>query len=141
MADPAGSAAPPEGAGGAFGVLGEASDAVLTVEHAPPTPDGRHVVRVGGEIDMLTSPRLRAALSPVVSAAGGDVVIDLDGVTFLGSNGLGVLVELSQQAAAVGTSLRLVCANRMAVRPLTLTGLDQVLDLYETHAALPPVGA
>jgi anti-sigma B factor antagonist len=142
MADPAGSAAPPEGAaGGAFGVLGEASDAVLTVEHVPPGPDGRLVVRVGGEIDMLTSPRLRAALFPVVSAAGSDVVIDLDAVTFLGSNGLGVLVELSQQATAVGTRLRLVCANRMAARPLTLTGLDQVLDLYETHAALPPVGA
>jgi anti-sigma B factor antagonist len=140
MVDPAGSAAP-ERDGAAAGALGDATDTVLSVEQIPPTDAGRQVVRVGGEIDMLTAPRLRDALSPVVGIPGSDVVLDLDAVTFLGSNGLGVLVELSQQADAVGTKFRLVCANRTVSRPLTLTGLDQVLDFYESATELPPVGS
>ncbi|SHM51328.1 STAS domain-containing protein [Cryptosporangium aurantiacum] len=136
MVDPAGSAAPER-----TGALGDATDAVLSVEQVPPTDDGRQVVRVGGEIDMLTAPRLRDALTPVVAVPGSDVVLDLDAVTFLGSNGLGVLVELSQQAESVGTKFRLVCANRTVSRPLTLTGLDQVLDFHESFADLPPVGS
>jgi anti-sigma B factor antagonist len=137
MVDPAGSAAPQRNGA----ALGDATDAVLSVEQAPPTDDGRQVVRVGGEIDMLTAPRLRDALTPVVAVPGADVVLDLDAVTFLGSNGLGVLVELSQQADAVGTKFRLVCANRTVSRPLTLTGLDQVLDFYESYTDLPAVGS
>jgi anti-sigma B factor antagonist len=140
MVDPAGSAAP-ERDGAATGALSDATDAIISVEQAPPSDDGRQVVRIGGEIDMLTAPRLRDALSPVVTVPGADVVLDLDGVTFLGSNGLGVLVELSQQAEAVGTKFRLVCANRTVSRPLTLTGLDQVLDFYESATDLPPVGS
>lgn len=139
MVDPAGSAAP-ERNGAATGALGEATDALLSLEEVPPTEDGRQMVLVGGEIDMLTAPRLREALTPVVSVSGADVVLVLDAVTFLGSNGLGVLVELSQQAEAVGAKFRLVCANRTVSRPLTLTGLDQVLDFYESAEDLPPVG-
>ena len=138
MAEPA-ATAPGDADAHVFGALGAASAAPLTVDHGP-AADGRQVVRVGGEIDMLTSPRLRDALSPVVSVPGADVVVDLDGVSFLGSNGLGVLVELSQQAEAAGTRFRLVCSNRNATRPLTLTGLDQVLDLYATYAEVPPPG-
>jgi len=140
MVDPAGSAAP-ERNGAATGALGDATDTILSVEPAAPSDDGRQVVRIGGEIDMLTAPRLRDALAPVVAVSGGDVVLDLDRVTFLGSNGLGVLVELAQQAEAAGTKFRLVCANRTVSRPLTLTGLDQVLDFYESAADLPPAGS
>ncbi|MFI5954730.1 STAS domain-containing protein [Cryptosporangium sp. NPDC051539] len=140
MVDPARSAAPGRN-GAAAGALGDATDAVLSVEQVPPSDDGRQVVRVGGEIDMLTAPRLRDALTPVVAVPGADVVLDLDAVTFLGSNGLGVLVELSQQAEAVGTKFRLVCANRTVSRPLTLTGLDQVLDFYESASDLPAAGS
>lgn len=139
MVEPAAAAPRGDADTHAFGALGDGSEALLTVDHSPAT-DGRHVIRVGGEIDMLTSPRLRDALAPVVAVPGGDVVVDLDGVSFLGSNGLGVLVELSQQAEAAGTRFRLVCSNRNATRPLALTGLDQVLDLYGTHAELPPPG-
>lgn len=140
MVDPAGSAVPQRN-GVATGALGDATDAVLSVEQVPPTDDGRQVVRVGGEIDMLTAPRLRDAMTPIVAVPGSDVVLDLDAVTFLGSNGLGVLVELSQQAQTVGTKFRLVCANRTVSRPLTLTGLDQVLDFYESYSDLPPTGS
>ena len=119
---------------------GEASELALSIELDNASQPGRTIARIGGEVDMLTAPRLRDTLSPVINEPGADVVLDLDGVTFLGSNGLGALVELSQQAQAAGTALRLVCATKIVTRPLALTGLDQVLDSYETLAELPPAG-
>ncbi len=128
------------GAGaGAEHVFGEVPETALTVDQDQSSSPGRTVVRVSGEIDMLTAPRLRDEVTPLVSAAGSDVVVDLDEVTFLGSNGLGVLVELSHQAAAAGSRFRLVCANRTVIRPIALTGLDQVLELHDSHQSLPAV--
>jgi anti-sigma B factor antagonist len=140
MAEPVGAAAQ-HGDQAVSGALSDPTDAVITVEHAPPGVGGRQLIWVGGEIDMLTAPRLRQALTASVAVRGADVVVDLDRVTFLGSNGLGVLVELHQQAEAAGANFRLVCANRTVSRPLTLTGLDQVLDFYESHEDLPPVSS
>jgi anti-sigma B factor antagonist len=49
-------------------------------------------VTVRGEVDVHTAPTLRARLHEVVSQREPRVVVHLDGVTFLDSTGLGVLV-------------------------------------------------
>jgi anti-sigma B factor antagonist len=94
------------------------------------TYPGRSVVTVTGEIDMLGAPRLRQILLGCLSESGADVVADLDGITFLASTGLGVLVEAGQHATARGSELRLVCASRAVLRPLELTGLNQVFEIH-----------
>lgn len=56
--------------------------------------DGRActVVRVGGELDMATSPQLDAFLQTVVDDGATRVVLDFADVTFMDSSGLGVLM-------------------------------------------------
>lgn len=115
------------------------ADAALNLEFDGDSQPGRVIVRIGGELDMLTAPRLRDALLPIVATADADVVLDLGPVTFLGSNGLGVLVEVARQATDSGAALRLVAATKIVTRPITLTGLDEVLDLYESVDDLPTV--
>jgi anti-sigma B factor antagonist len=56
------------------------------------------VVTVSGEIDTLTAPTLARCLTEQLSAAGV-VVVDLDGVEFLGSAGLSVLFEANERAS------------------------------------------
>jgi anti-sigma B factor antagonist len=96
--------------------------------------DGALVVTVSGELDMLTTPRLRAAVSDALDEAiGRPVVVDLTKVTFLGSPGLAALVEAVRKASQRGGPLRIVVDNaRPVIRPIELTGLDDVLALYET---------
>lgn len=120
--------------------FGELPEVALDLDFDVDSQPGRTIVRIGGELDMLTAPRLRDALFPVVSDADADVALDLDRVTFLGSNGLGVLVEVARRAQDTGAALRLVAGTRVVNRPLTLTGLDEVLDLYGSLAELPTVG-
>jgi anti-sigma B factor antagonist len=92
------------------------------------------VVTVAGELDMLTAPRLRAAISETLDEAmGKPVVLDLTKVTFLGSPGLAALIEAVRTAGQRGGPLRIVVDHvRPVVRPIQLTGLDDVLALYET---------
>ena len=96
--------------------------------------DDAVVISVAGELDTLTTPRLRVAVREALDEAmGAAVVVDLTEVTFLGSPGLAALVDAVASANRRGGPLRIVVDNtRPVIRPIELTGLDDVLALYET---------
>lgn len=109
---------------------GEAEDQI-TLE-VRPEGAGRVVVTVGGEVDILTSPQLRAAVLDQIEQGAELVVLDLDGITFLGTSGLAVLIEAREAAQAGGVALRLACSERRVLRPLTIAGLTPLFDVHET---------
>lgn len=92
---------------------------------------GATVLAVTGEVDMLTAPQLRADALRHLDA-GGALVLDLSGVSFLGSAGLAVLVEASQQAKRRGAAFRVVAVERAVTRPLAATGLGEVFSVFES---------
>lgn len=101
---------------------------------ATTTPSsGKVVLEVGGEVDMLTSPQLRGAVLEQFETEGvGTVVLVLDGVTFLGTSGLAVLIEVREAAQTAGVDLRLVCTARRVLRPLTIAGLVPLFNVHDT---------
>jgi anti-sigma B factor antagonist len=123
-----GSSSPEKGVPG----IDETAEGTIHLTVDTTTHPGRTLIDVGGELDMLTAPQLRDTLLHYVNTPDADVVISLDHVDFLASTGLGVLVEVAQHATSTGSTLRLVCASRTVLRPLELTGLDQVFDIYPT---------
>ena len=86
---------------------------------------------------MLTSPHLRAlVLEHLGETADVDlVVLDLDAVTFLGTSGLAVLIEVREAAHMAGVELRLACTTRRVLRPLTIAGLVSLFDIHESREA------
>lgn len=90
--------------------------------------DGVTVVDVGGEVDIETAPRMRAALAAAVDA-GMPVVVDLGGVTFIDSFGFGVLAAAHQQGVLAGTPVLLRAVSERIRRLLGLLGLDAVLTI------------
>lgn len=89
------------------------------------------VLSVRGEIDALTTPRLEAELDGLLADPPERLVLDLDGVTFLASSGLAVLIRAAQVVGEHGRRLRLVVGTRAVRRPLQITGSDQLFDLYD----------
>jgi anti-sigma B factor antagonist len=89
------------------------------------------VITVTGEIDTLTAPTLTAALRTQLTAAQV-VVVDLDGVEFLGSAGLSALFEAHVRAAEENRTLRLVCHSRIANRALEVTKLRDRFTFADT---------
>jgi anti-anti-sigma factor len=89
------------------------------------------VLRLAGELDLLTVPDLQARVTDAVAATTGAVVADLTAVEFLSSSGLRLLLGLRSALAEQGRPLRLVVGESRAVtRPLLVTGLDRVLELH-----------
>jgi anti-sigma B factor antagonist len=89
------------------------------------------VLRVGGEIDSLTTPHLESGVAELLAAPAHRLVLDLSQVSFLASSGLAVLIRAAQQAAERGHQLGLVVATRAVRRPLQITGSDQLFDLFD----------
>src|SRR3954469_15027877 len=94
--------------------------------------DGGAVVTARGEIDMSTSPRLRAALrSPEAQAPV--VVLDLRAVTFMDSSGLGVIVGQNKRAREEGFTFAVAISGASEVeRILQISGLAATLDIRST---------
>ncbi|WP_177328954.1 anti-sigma factor antagonist [Amycolatopsis australiensis] len=98
------------------------------------TIDGTVVVKAVGEVDPESVHVLRIAVGTgLTEAAGGPCILDLTQVTFLDSVGLTALVDATKRAEQRGGPLRIVVdANRPVIRPIEITGLDDVLRLYHT---------
>lgn len=94
--------------------------------------DGRTVVQVVGEIDVYTAPQLRERLDAEIDAGRYDLVVDLTGVSFMDSTGLGVLVGRLKQIRLNDGSMRLVCAHDRVLKVFVITGLDKVFAIYPT---------
>jgi anti-sigma B factor antagonist len=111
---------------------GDADDQI-TLSFRRPAPS-QIVIDVGGEVDMLTSPQLRAAVLEQFEPSTEIelVVLGMDDVTFLGTSGLAVLIEVREAAHAAGVELRLACTARRVLRPLTIAGLIPLFDIHPT---------
>jgi anti-sigma B factor antagonist len=90
----------------------------------------RTVVVVGGEIDVYTAPKLREQLIDLVSSGQYHLVVDMEGVEFLDSTGLGVLVGGLKRVRAHEGSLRLVCTQERILKIFRITGLTKVFPIH-----------
>ena len=97
--------------------------------------DGTTVVAVGGEIDVYTAPKLRDKITELVASGVYDLVIDMEGVEFLDSTGLGVLVGGLKKVRAHEGSLQLVCTQDRLLKIFRITGLAKVFLIHETADA------
>lgn len=93
--------------------------------------------RLTGEIDFTSTGPLQATLNAMILPGGGTVVVDLGGVDFIDSSGLGALVQANRIANERDTRLILVPSPAVR-RLLRVTALDTVL---ETAADLPAAEA
>jgi len=92
----------------------------------------RTVVQVTGEVDVYTAPKLREQLVSLVDAGRYDIVVDMDGVEFLDSTGLGVLVGGLKRVRTHDGSLRLVCSQERILKIFRITGLTKVFPIYDS---------
>ena len=89
------------------------------------------MVHVTGELDMVSTPVLVAALESALDgiAAGTVLAVDLSGVTFIGLHGVTLLLTATARARSKGAVLRVTGCPPRLHRLLVLTGVHTVLDL------------
>jgi anti-sigma B factor antagonist len=90
------------------------------------------VLAVKGEVDVYTAPRLREKLVELVSQGRHRIVVDLEGVEFLDSTGLGVLVGGLKRLRSNDGDLGLVCTQSRILKVFEITGLTKVFSIFDS---------
>lgn len=94
--------------------------------------NGWAVLAVQGEVDVATAPRLRERLISLVNEGRNRIVVDLEGVDFLDSTGLGVLVGALKRVRTQDGELGLVCTEGRILKVFEITGLTKVFPMYQS---------
>jgi anti-sigma B factor antagonist len=96
---------------------------------------GVAVVTVTGEVDLVTCGVLRDGLLRTMTDDNGRaLVVNLAGVSFLDSTGLGVLVGVWHRVEASGGRLAVAVPSRQVRRALNTAGLTKALSVYDLEA-------
>lgn len=101
----------------------------VTVENLPKGV----LLAVEGQVDMHTSPELRAKLRECLERKANPVVVDLTKVGFIDSSGLATMIEALQAVGKYGGRLRL-CGLAPAVKNLfKLSNLISIFDIRDSR--------
>ena len=106
----------------------------MTVTALPTSVEGVLVLRVVGEVDLVTADRLREQLPKYLRSGCRGLVLDFTGVSFLAGCGIGVLIEIADQARTEGIVLRLVAHSRVVLRALEVSQANQQISRASTVA-------
>lgn len=83
-----------------------------------------------GRLDVAGAPALKDAITEVVKDGPSRVVIDMEGVSFVDSTGLGSVIAALKQIRSGQGELRLAAPNQQVRVVLELTTLDRVFPYY-----------
>jgi anti-sigma B factor antagonist len=98
----------------------------LKTEHVGETV----VVHVAGELDLATAPSLDAAVSEALEMGQHSLVVDLLGVTFMDSSGLGSLVSVKEGEPSI--DMTLVIGGGIVQKLIDITGLSGLFRIEDS---------
>src|SRR5262249_9083236 len=93
---------------------------------------GITVVELTGELNWNTAPEAEKRILDE-SRANGKMILDLGGVTFLASAGLGMLLAVYRAVIGNGGRVALVCASEHIRKVMWVTGF---LDFFKNYESL-----
>jgi anti-sigma B factor antagonist len=90
------------------------------------------VLRPQGDLDVYTVGSLRDALGQMISDKTPKVVVDLDGVPFMDSSGLGALMGGVRRMREIGGDLAVACTREQHLKLFTITGFGEGVSIAPT---------
>lgn len=93
------------------------------------------IIHVVGRLNMIAAPELRDIVINASRAGKARFVVDLAGVEFMDSSGLGALIGALKTTRQAGGDLRIAAAGEQAMMVLQLSNVDRILKPYETADA------
>jgi anti-sigma B factor antagonist len=90
------------------------------------------VLTVAGELDVVGGPDLRQQVMAEVRQGNHSLVMDLTGVDFIDSFGLGVIIGALKRLRLLDGDLRLVVPEPRIRRVFEVCDLDRVFELHAT---------
>ncbi len=94
--------------------------------------EGVVIVHLEGDVDVSQALPLRDTLATAMGDGSGSVLLDLGGVDFIDSAGVGLLVTAHRRAQSANGALALAGVTPTVARVLELTRTDRVLRVVSS---------
>jgi anti-sigma B factor antagonist len=105
----------------------ETAEPLLVVEV---TRDGdAAVVRIEGEVEFATAPRLRATLLDLAQEGASPVVLDLADVSFVDPAGISLMIQAKKRLASANSDLVLRSPQASVRRVLEISGVTELFQI------------
>jgi len=91
---------------------------------------GQTTVTFAGELDYASADQAYEYVREAIDAHGGQVLLDMAGLSFCDARGLGALVRMSRHAGQAGSSLHLVAPPPRLMKIIGITGLEHKLPVH-----------
>ena len=117
--------------GGAAVAAGPTSSKKLHIERSEEGTST--VLALQGFVDRHTISQLDAELERCLASANPNIVIDCAELTWISSNGVGVLFSYVSKSRNVGGDIRLCCLRDVARTVITMLGLHKHFQVFETR--------
>jgi anti-anti-sigma factor len=96
---------------------------------------GQTTITFAGELDYASAEQAYGYVRDAIDAQGGQVLLDVAGLSFCDAHGLGALARMSGYARQARSSLLLVAPPPLLRKIIRITGLEDKLPIYsEDHA-------
>lgn len=95
-------------------------------------------IKVRGDVDLSTTPRLRRAFLDIDTAGHHQLEVDLSGVEFLDSAGIGVLIGALRRARRGGGNLVVTALSPQVAQLLAELDLHPVFGSSQLVGGSPP---
>jgi len=89
------------------------------------------VVEIEGRLDAVSAPAVKSQLHELIEKGNRNLILDLHGIAFIDSAGLGTLVSCLRRCTAEGGDLRLAAVPAFCRSIFELTRLTRVFDVFE----------
>jgi anti-sigma B factor antagonist len=90
------------------------------------------IFKLRGSLDIATAPTIRAALMDATDKGNHHLIVDLTGLEFLDSTGLGVLIGAHRRTVERKGSFQLIVHEGPISRLLNITGLIAVFAVFNS---------
>ena len=91
-----------------------------------------NVLKPTGDLDVYTVGSLRDALGQLISDEAPRVVVELDGVPFMDSSGLGALMGGVRRLREAGGDLAIACTREQHLKLFNITGFGEGVSIAPT---------
>jgi anti-sigma B factor antagonist len=96
---------------------------------------GQTTVTFAGELDAASADQAYGYVRDAIDARGGQVLLDVAGLSFCDACGLGALTRMSRHAGQAGSSLHLVAPPQRLMKIIRITGLEDQLPVHRGDRA------
>ena len=91
--------------------------------------EDKYLVTLKGELDTAAAAEVEKTLQPLYTTNGKDVVIDCEGLEYIASSGLRILISILKGAKAGGSKVILKNMNEDIKSVFKLTGFINIFEV------------